>query len=173
MTAEELEAKLDRLEDFHRAVAAADRNCDDFGLFSTRIEEALRDYAYGSANRHTMKSFRAVTDKDAAIAAALGWRKPSCGWWWCRGEGNATEYHYKKTVPAYWTGDEPALCREMRDALLATCARVTIYCRRDCVEVVWRRTADLPDHYGATAETEGKTLCLALVAAGQVPKGQA
>jgi len=46
MTAEELEAKLDRLEDFHRAVAAADRECDDFGLFSTRIEEALRDYAH-------------------------------------------------------------------------------------------------------------------------------
>ena len=40
-----LEARLERLEGFHRAVAAADRECDGLGVFSTRINEALAEFA--------------------------------------------------------------------------------------------------------------------------------
>ena len=74
---------------------------------------------------HTTESFGPLTDaqKDAAIAGALGWthhcpplHEPGGSEPWWQRPGRSSRYG---ASPPYWTGDDPALCREMRDALQA------------------------------------------------------
>jgi len=149
---------------------------------------------------HTTPTFLALaTDRkrNEAIAGALGWKYAPMVYRWepssalgavPRGQGpgwgRGDEIWLGEDAPPYWTGGDPALCREMRDAMIQWAERFAVTGGSLCwayhldsdVFDAWcvERDDDFtePDLwvFDVDAITESRMWCLALVAAGRVPK---
>ena len=96
---------------------------------------------------------------------------------WCL-EGRACPYWEEYEPLPFWTGDDPALCREMRDLMVKYPeAHLRIYHPNAIANPLRFRVEWWPSlHPSANAkrtpvvDTESQAWCLALVAAGLVPK---